>query len=198
MRRNDALRRAPRRRYGAERPLGGWSGKWSLTSRILAVNIFVLAMLAGSFFYLDSYRTRISEERTDQAQSDMQMIAAALVAVPPAARPALAAELAGVDGERLRIYDPASGERLSDSWAGRKPTYNLRDPQSEPWQKHVARFMDRVFDHVVGADPLGSYGEPAHDGLAAWPEATASAPAPPSIAATRFSRASVVGFMMRV
>ena len=34
--------------------------------------------------------------------------------------------------------------------------------------------------------------------LAAWPDATASAPAPPSSAATRFSSASVVGFMMRV
>ncbi len=34
--------------------------------------------------------------------------------------------------------------------------------------------------------------------LAAWPDATASAATPPSIAATRFSSASAVGFMMRV
>jgi hypothetical protein len=33
---------------------------------------------------------------------------------------------------------------------------------------------------------------------AAWPEAAASAAAPPSRAATRFSKTSVVGFMMRV
>ena len=36
-----------------------WSGRVSLTPRILAVNIFALAMLAGGFFYLDSYRARI-------------------------------------------------------------------------------------------------------------------------------------------
>jgi two-component system sensor histidine kinase ChvG len=174
LRRNDAPNSAPRRRYGPERPLGSWSGRWSLTSRILAVNIFVLAMLAGSFFYLDSYRTRVSEERTDQAQSDMQMIAAALIAVPSTARPALAARMADVDNERLRIYEPAHGARLSDSWAYAKPTYQLRDPQAEPWQKHVARFMDRVFDHIVGADPLGYFEEPARDNLAAWPEAVAA------------------------
>ncbi len=34
--------------------------------------------------------------------------------------------------------------------------------------------------------------------VAAWPDPTASAAAPPSIAATRFSSTSQVGFMMRV
>jgi hypothetical protein len=33
---------------------------------------------------------------------------------------------------------------------------------------------------------------------AAWPEATASAPTPPSRAASRFSKTSLVGFMIRV
>ena len=33
---------------------------------------------------------------------------------------------------------------------------------------------------------------------AAWPDAVASPAAPPSSAATRFSKTSVVGFMMRV
>ncbi|RZM20954.1 MAG: sensor histidine kinase, partial [Sphingomonas sp.] len=35
-----------------------WSGQISLTRRILAVNIFALLLLAGGFFYLDSYRSR--------------------------------------------------------------------------------------------------------------------------------------------
>ena len=34
--------------------------------------------------------------------------------------------------------------------------------------------------------------------LADWPDASPSAATPPSIAATRFSSTSVVGFMMRV
>ncbi|MFH7202651.1 sensor N-terminal transmembrane domain-containing protein, partial [Klebsiella pneumoniae] len=36
-----------------------WSGQISLTRRILAVNIFALLLLAGGFFYLDSYRSRV-------------------------------------------------------------------------------------------------------------------------------------------
>jgi len=35
----------------------GWAAGGSLTTRILAVNIFALAMLAGGFFYLDSFRS---------------------------------------------------------------------------------------------------------------------------------------------
>ena len=40
-----------------------WSGRVSLTPRILAVNIFALALLAGGFFYLDTYRSRILDSR---------------------------------------------------------------------------------------------------------------------------------------
>jgi two-component system, OmpR family, sensor histidine kinase ChvG len=168
-----------------ERPLAGWAGRWSLTSRILAVNIFVLAMLAGSFFYLDSYRARVSEERIEQSQSDLLMLALALATVPPDRRPALAAHMADVNDERVRIYDPASGRRLLDSWAAGRQTYQLRDPGAEPWRKHVARFMDQVFDRVVGADPLDYYEEPPHDVLAAWPEAAAAHASPGRLASAR-------------
>jgi two-component system sensor histidine kinase ChvG len=158
-----------------------WWARWSLTSRILAVNIFVLAMLAGSFFYLDSYRSRVSQERTDQAESDVQMIAGALAAVPPAVRPVLAARMAAVDGERLRVYDAATGERTLDSWAVAPATYQLLDPGTQPWRKHVARFMDRTFDHVMGADPLEPFVEPARDVAAAWPEAAAARARPATV-----------------
>ena len=40
-----------------------WSNRVSLTPRILAVNIFALALLAGGFSYLDSYRSRIVDSR---------------------------------------------------------------------------------------------------------------------------------------
>ena len=33
-----------------------WTGRWMLRHRILAVNIFAVAILAGSIFYLDSFR----------------------------------------------------------------------------------------------------------------------------------------------
>lgn len=162
-----------------ERPLT-WSARWSLTSRILAVNIFAVAMLAGSFFYLDSYRARVSAERTEQAESDVEMIGGALAAVQPEARAALAQRMAQVDGERLRVYD-AAGRPIIDSWRGSQPTYQLRDPQTEPWQKHVARFMDRSFDHIVGADPIEHFVEPNVDARDAWPEARAAVAAPGTV-----------------
>ncbi len=40
-----------------------WSGQISLTQRILALNIFALLLLAGGFFYLDSYRARLLDNR---------------------------------------------------------------------------------------------------------------------------------------
>ncbi|HEY0315674.1 MAG TPA: ATP-binding protein [Sphingomonas sp.] len=171
--RNDA---SPARQEAADLPLT-WSARWSLTSRILAVNIFALAMLAGGFAYLDSYRSRVSEERIAQATEDVEMIARALAAVPPPDRPRVAGQIAGVSGARLRLYD-ARGTRILDSWDSTAPTYTLRDPASEPWRKHVARFMDKLFDHIVGADRLEHFIEPDVDRLAAWPEARAAAMRP--------------------
>src|SRR6478752_5714684 len=60
-----------------------WSGQVSLTPRILAVNIIALAMLAGGFFYLDSYRSRIVDNRVAQASREARLIAEAMGAVTP-------------------------------------------------------------------------------------------------------------------
>ena len=55
-----------------------WSGRISLTPRILAVNVFALALLAGGFFYLDSYRTRIVDARLEQSARELQLLAIGL------------------------------------------------------------------------------------------------------------------------
>jgi two-component system, OmpR family, sensor histidine kinase ChvG len=151
-----------------------WSARWSLTSRILAVNIFAVAMLAGSFFYLDSYRQRVAEERTEQAADDVQMMGQALFAVTPAQRPQLAARMAAIEGERLRIYGP-DGRRVLDTWSVSRPTYDLIDPETQPWKKRVARFMDRSFDRIMGTDASDPFEEPAIDRRDAWPEAKSAA-----------------------
>ena len=83
-------------RTNDEQALGlKWSNRVSLTPRILAVNIFALAMLAGGFFYLDSFRARILDDKVEQAGREARLIAQA-VGVPaelldkagPAERPA--------------------------------------------------------------------------------------------------------------
>ena len=64
----------------------GWTRRISLRHRILAVNIFAVAILAGSIFYLDSFRTRLTQARLDQAQSETVMIAHMLAGDPAGAR----------------------------------------------------------------------------------------------------------------
>lgn len=145
-----------------------WSARVSLTSRILAVNIFALAMLAGGFFYLDSYRSRLIDSRLHAAVREAAFMAEALSAASPAARPALILRLADRSGARLRTYG-ADGALELDSWRLGPPNYILRDPDEEAWQRHVARFMDRTIDFVVGADQPPSFHEPARDTADAWP-----------------------------
>lgn len=154
-----------------------WSARWSLTSRILAVNVFAVAMLAGSFAYLDSYRARVSEERLEQAEDDAQMIGTALAIVSPEKRAALATRLASFEGERVRVYG-ADGKPILDSWRNGPITYQLIDPDTQSWQKHAARLMDKAFDHIVGADKVGAFVEPASDLRSAWPEAELAAAHP--------------------
>src|SRR3546814_3518032 len=60
-----------------------WSARWSLTTRILAVNIIAVALLAGGFFYLDTYPPRL----VDTALQGMEDQLAMLDSAPEAARP---------------------------------------------------------------------------------------------------------------
>lgn len=146
---------------------GGW--RLSLTARILAVNIFALIVLAGGFFYLDSYRTQLLEERTDEISTETELAASAAASVAPDALNPLLEKLGQASGYRFRLYRDAGAP--VDSWSNGKPSYVLRDPNDEPWRRHVARFMDRVIDHVVGAEVPEPFIEPPVDRMRAWPEA---------------------------
>ena len=147
-----------------------WSGRLSLTQRILAVNIFALLILAGSFFYLDSYRNRATEGRLNQIQTEAKLIAAALEAAPPDARKPLLNRLGAEAGTRLRVYAASGGKRL-DSWAGATPTYTLRNPAMEPWDKKAARVLDDVIDAIVRAEQPPPFIPNPSESLANWPEA---------------------------
>jgi len=150
-----------------------WSGRWSLTQRILAVNIFALAILAGSLFYLDSYRERIIASRMAQADTEVRMIADALAAAEPDARQPLLVSMGQASRTRLRVYS-AAGVVVADSWSNAPATYDLRDPAAEPWNKDAARILDNVIDAIVGADRPPPYVPTEDEGLEAWPEAQAA------------------------
>lgn len=135
-----------------------WSGRVSLTRRILAVNIFALALLAGGFFYLDSYRSRIVDSRVGQAQREARLIAEALAGAAPGAREALAIDLARGTGTRIRLFD-ATGRQISDTRAAGLRNFALIDPDKEGWGQDAGRFLDAVIDTVVGAERAPLYRE---------------------------------------
>ncbi|WP_129792881.1 ATP-binding protein [Sphingosinicella sp. CPCC 101087] len=150
-----------------------WSRRLSLRQRILAVNIFAIIILAGSLFYLDGFRSRLTEARIEQTKSETVMIAHVLPAVPAEGRQPALVRLGRDLGVRLRVYD-RSGTKVADSWAGAAPTYELRDPATEAWYRGVARALDNGFDAIVGASPPEPFVPPARDSLGAWPEAEAA------------------------
>jgi two-component system sensor histidine kinase ChvG len=151
----------------------GWSARWSLTSRILAVNIFALASLAGGLSYLDSYRSRLIDLHLDQTRSETRLIAEAVAAAPPARRAATVQRLGLVTRQRIRLYS-AGGAVIADSWRGAEPSYTLRDPSDEPWERHAARAIDRAVDRIVNAEKFDDFVEPAVDRADAWPEIVAA------------------------
>lgn len=150
-----------------------WSARWSLTTRILAVNILAIALLAGGFFYLDTYRSRLVDTRIEAMQDQLAMIDSALEAARPDQRARLIAEFTQATESRLRFY-ALDGRLIADSFISGPPTYTLRDPGLQPWQRNAARAMDRGIDWIVGAPSYPDYVEPAVDNAAAWPEVSAT------------------------
>ena len=146
-----------------------WSGRWTLTHRILAVNLLTLALLALSLLYLDAFRNQLGAERMRLVEREAIVTADALAAVPAGQRQAVLARIARSTGSRLRLFG-ASGPRIVDSWQMTGPTYRLRDPTTQAWNKGIARALDRGFNAIVGERNLPDFVEPANDRLAAWPE----------------------------
>lgn len=149
-----------------------WSLRWSLTSRILAVNILALAMLLGGFFYLDNYRARTVDSRIEMIESQLFLLEQSLEAARPNERERLVRNFTEATSSRLRFYG-ADGALGFDSFAEGPATYTLRDPDLQPWKRDVARAMDRGLDWIVGAKTYPEYVDPAVDKAAAWPEVVA-------------------------
>jgi two-component system sensor histidine kinase ChvG len=137
----------------------------------LAVNIFALAMLAGGFFYLDSYRTRLIDDRLEEVGTQARLISDAIAETPERDRGPLLAKLGQSTGLRLRVYSDRAATPPLDSWRFSSPTYDMRDPATEPLRRRIARFLDRAIDRVVWAERPEHFREPVRDTASAWPEA---------------------------
>lgn len=146
-----------------------WSARWSLTTRILAVNILAIILFGGGFFYLDTYRTRLVDTRMDVMADQLAQLDEALEAARPDQRQRLIDSFTRATESRLRFYAPG-GAKLSDSFTTGPPTYTLRDPDLQPWKRDAARAMDRGIDWIVGAPTYPDFEEPRIDVGGAWPE----------------------------
>jgi two-component system, OmpR family, sensor histidine kinase ChvG len=148
----------------------GWSRGLSLTSRILAVNLFALALMAAGLFFLDSFRSRLVVERQAAAKRQVELLADATARIDEADRTAFWADFGKSEKLRVRAYAVADGAKQFDNFAIAGPTYILIDPTTEPWRKVAARTIDRIVDFVVQAPDLPGFSEPKNDSANAWPE----------------------------
>ncbi|MEO6113005.1 MAG: HAMP domain-containing sensor histidine kinase [Sphingomicrobium sp.] len=150
-----------------------WSGRWTLSHRILAVNFLTLALVGIAIIFLDSYRNRLEKERLTKVAAEATMTATALPVVPAGQRQALIASLSRNNESRIRVYAP-DGKLALDSWRSTGPTYRLRDPTTQSWTKDVARALDRSFNAIVGESPDEDFTEPVADRAVAWNEIVVS------------------------
>ncbi len=164
-----------------------WTRRVSLTARILAVNIFALAILAGSFFYLDSYRAQLIDERMEQARQQAAIVASALAQNNNiVSNRTFIADAGSKTKSRIRIYNIGGSKQL-DSFAIISPSYVLRDPATEPWRKDAARLLDRIIESIVRAPDVEKFSEPEEDNFEAWPELKSAANMPEPSARFRYA-----------
>ncbi|HEX8484963.1 sensor histidine kinase [Sphingomonas sp.] len=149
-----------------------WSGRVSLTRRILAVNVFALLLLAGGFFYLDSYRSRIVDGRREQASRETRLIAEAIASVEPGMRNPLLLRLAEDTGSRIRVFE-RDGAQTFDTRAEGLRNFVLVDPDRQGWNQAIARWLDAGIDIVVAAPRPPLYRERRDGGQ--WPDVRAAA-----------------------
>jgi two-component system, OmpR family, sensor histidine kinase ChvG len=147
----------------------GWNRRASLTFRILAVNIIALGLMAGSLFYLDSYRKQLLAERYKLATTEAEIIADALAIVRPQGREPILGTIGSDQDLRLRLF-AGDGRLVADSFALSGPSFTLTDPATEPWYQNAARTLDRGMDFLLGAEPVPPYHEDETAHAGDWPE----------------------------
>ncbi|MCB2066202.1 MAG: sensor N-terminal transmembrane domain-containing protein [Erythrobacter sp.] len=141
----------------------------SLTTRILAVNLIPLLVMAGSLFFLDSYRRQLLDERFKLARIEAQITAEALAGATRERQDALLIQIGREQHMRLRMYD-AGGALIADSFELDQPSFTFDDPVAEPFMEDLARWTDNAVNVAVGAPSPPPYVEPEDTSADAWPE----------------------------
>jgi transposase len=120
----------------------------------ITVNGIALALLAGSFFYLDSYRKQLLAERFKLARAEAEIAAIALTEASPAQRRAVLAEIGTAQKLRLTLYD-AHGALVADSFRLAPPPFAFADPERIRTVLNAGGFADiAVAPHNENLDHL--------------------------------------------
>lgn len=127
-------------------------------------------MFLGGLIYLESFRTRLLEQRLEEMRAGAVLIASGIRNDSPAEARELIAAASRQTRTRIRVYG-ADGEKALDSWNIAGPTYRLADPATEDWRLTTARGIDVVIDFMMGADPLPYLNTDLPDRLSTYPEA---------------------------
>lgn len=145
------------------------TGRFSLTARILLVNMMPLLLLGGGLFYLDSYRTQLINERFKLARIEAQITAEALAGASRERQEALLVQIGKEQGMRMRMFD-AEGLLWADSFALDEPSFTFDDISDDTWDQQFARWLDRTVDTIVSAEAVEDFVEPEGQTAEAWPE----------------------------
>ncbi|MDE2042406.1 MAG: HAMP domain-containing histidine kinase [Alphaproteobacteria bacterium] len=171
-----------------------WAGRVSVTRRILAVNIFALALLGASFFYLDSYRTRLLARAVRESDHEAIIVGAALDEAPFLAQNRAAMlNLARAAHARVRMIDH-QGRVICDAWPDARSRYGYDNPGSEPWTIVAARELDRIVDTIVFAPSLTAFSDtlPSAPPTHSWAEVSYAPDRTPMITAIAPTRVGYV------
>jgi two-component system sensor histidine kinase ChvG len=146
----------------------------SLRSRIFAVNIFAVIVLALLLLYIDTVRARLLDERTTELARQAVVIAGFSADLPTDRLRSSIERRNFIRGTRVRLY--ASDERLvADNWQGPGIARFLQDdPATDSWRRRSAKFIDRALEAVGSIRPLPAYREAEPDSGRQWPEVAAA------------------------
>ncbi len=136
---------------------------FSLSTRILAVNVLAIVMLAGGILYLDTFRSKLIEQRRVQMIQQTELVAASLAQAPARLQPFLLTQLAvAKDMPRMQLFD-ARLQPVADTQAKQGEmlvTHPLIRDGRIDWlgvRQRSARGLDLILEWLAGTPRLAAH-----------------------------------------
>lgn len=144
----------------------------------MAVNLFALLMFAGGVLYLDKFRERLVEQRSEQLLTQARLVADSIAEQPANSQTnsimagkllRFARTVARETPVRVRLLDP-QGQLLLDSLQLLDMPDPLVDLRERTVQRQLAEMLDKLIELVGGFPKLEAYSDITGKPLASLPE----------------------------